>query len=365
MKTKLALALAMIGLSSTVIAGAPGNNMVIPTGTPVIAPDSTGTWSFGLEALYMESNTNFQYASVSPGINDDGEREFDNESATNNWNWGGEADISYVFPGSSRDISASYTYLNQDNSDSVDSDPEHAIVAGVDGFPHNFTVHPTGLSTLTNVIDGASADVDQTLNAATLTFGQLLTVGSRISLHPFGGLQFASIDTSNRANYDGTLTLTTIVPPTLTLSDPTVVTPYETSYKNTSDFVGAGPRAGMDASVHLCHNFSIVGTVGAALLVGNMDSKFEFGVAETGIAIEDKNDSYTAVVPELDAKLGLDYMYAFNPNTSMNIQVGYEVVDYFNAETNNFIDSNAANSVNTTTDFNYNGPYLRLQLNVA
>ncbi len=78
-----------------------------------------------------------------------------------------------------------------------------------------------------------------------------------------------------------------------------------------------------------------------------------------------KNDSYTAVVPELDAKLGLDYMHAFNPNTSMNIQVGYQVVNYFNAENNDFADSALANSVNNSSDFNYNGPYLRLQLNVA
>ncbi|NNM59482.1 MAG: hypothetical protein HKM04_06655 [Legionellales bacterium] len=363
MKTKIALALAMIGLSSIALAGGPGNAMVVPTGTPVIAPDSTGTWSFGLEALYMESNTNFQYASVFDGVNDDGEFQFDNESASNTWNWGGEADISYVFPGSSRDISASYTYLNQDNNDSVDADEigDPAISAGILHVPAAgiVIVPPTSFTT---VITGASADVDQTLNAATLTFGQLLTVGSRVTLHPFGGIQFADIDTDNRADYDGTLTSVTDI-------DGVIVTdadPFDTTYKNSSDFVGAGPRAGIDASVHF-GNFSIVGTFAAALLVGNMDSEFEGATSIDGVtlATETENDSYTAVVPELDAKLGLDYMYAFNPNMSMNVQVGYEVVNYFNAESNDALDSEFVNSVDNTSDFNYNGPYLRLQLNVA
>ncbi len=171
MKTKITLALAMIGLSSVALAGAPGNNMVAPTGTPVIAPDSTGTWSFGLEALYMESNTNFQYASTA-STEATGELEFNNESAANEWNWGGEVDVSYMFPGSSRDISASYTYLNQDNSSSINSDPDHVIVSGILGTPLAGSI-TAGAITLTNTIDGASADVDQTLNAATLTFESL------------------------------------------------------------------------------------------------------------------------------------------------------------------------------------------------
>ncbi|NNM59718.1 MAG: hypothetical protein HKM04_07870 [Legionellales bacterium] len=337
MTKRITLALAMIGLSSIAFAGAPGNNMVAPTGTPVIAPDSTGTWSFGLEALYMESNTNFQYATVDGGLNDDGEFQFDNESASNNWNWGGEVDVSYMFPGSSRDISASYTYLNQDGNDSVSAPDVDGIldIAGADSLGTN----------------EAEADVDQTLNAATLTFGQLLTIGDRVSLHPFGGVQFADIDTTNKATYENDNEVT----------DVETVTGI---YKEHSEFTGAGPRAGIDAAVHFGNNFSIVGTFAGALLVGNMQS--DFNAAEVGFIPDDiDNDSYTAVVPEFDAKLGLDYMYAFNPNTSMNIQVGYEVVNYFNAESNDFHDSFAVNSVDNTTDFNYNGPYLRLQLNVA
>ena len=341
MKTKMTLALAMIGISSVALAGAPGNNMVIPTGTPVIAPDSTGIWSFGLEALYMQSNTNFQYAGVNERVNNSGFTEIDNQSVTNDWNWGGEVDVSYMFPGSSRDISGSYTYLNQDGSDNVFGPANILGLEGVGGLGSGTT-------------NEAEANVDQTVNAATLTFGQLLTVGNRVSLHPFGGLQFADIDTTNTVTYE-------------TENQVTGIDTQDARYKGESEFEGIGPRAGIDAAVHLGNNFSVVGTFAGALLVGNMDSEFKFAGTGSGSAIptEYDNDSYTAVVPELDAKLGLDYMYAFNPNTSMNIQVGYEVVNYFNAENNDSFDSVAVNSVNNASDFNYNGPYLRLQLNVA
>lgn len=328
----ITLALAMIGLSATAFAGAPGNNMVAPTGTPVIAPDSMGTWSFGLEALYMQSNTNFQYADTGNSTLLGGSGVINNESVTNEWNWGVEGDISYMFPGSSRDVSASYTHLNLDGNDSVSSP---ANVSGV-----------VGLSGPVTDYDSAKGTSDQTLNAATLTFGQLLTVGDRLSLHPFGGLAYADIDSTNKANY-------------FTLDNLTE------SYKGTSDFQGIGPRAGMDAAVHLGSGFSIVGTMAGDLLVGSMDSKFNFNQALSGVTNQFKNDSYTQVVPELDAKLGIDYMYAFNPNTSMNVQLGYQVVNYFNAESQDTFDSVITNSTNNTNDFDYNGPYLRLQLNVA
>ncbi|NNM59363.1 MAG: hypothetical protein HKM04_06060 [Legionellales bacterium] len=341
MRKTITIALGIIGLSATAFAGEPGNNMVIPTGTLLIAPDSTGTWSFGLEALYMMSNTNFQYASTGNVslLAPPGPADVENQSVTNDWNWGVEADISYLFPGSSRDISASYTYLNQNGDDSVSGAP--------------LTVHGVNRPTFTTFANEATGDVDQTLNAATLTFGQLMTIGNRISLHPFGGLQFADIDTSNKAVYYTEF--------------PDPGDEFEIgNYKSTSDFEGIGPRAGIDTAIHLNQSFSIVGTFAGALLVGNMSSNFDYNRGFTpSFETDYNNDSYTAVVPELDAKVGLDYLYAFNSATSMNIQLGYEFVDYFNAEDNDARDSWAVNSVNTATDFSYNGPYLRLQLNVA
>jgi hypothetical protein len=331
MKLKhIALVLPMLGLSAVAFAGAPGNNMVIPSGINLIAPDSTGTWMFGIEALYMQNNENYQYAppdGISPtGI-------VHTQSVGNDWNWGVEADIGYMFAGSSRDVNLSYTHLGFEDSDSVTL-PEIPPIFGV---------------------GSASGKIDQDLNAASLTFGQLFTVGQRVTLHPFGGVQFADIDSD--------FTSTFSFPFTIGDTDTTL----SSTSKLHSDFVGAGPRAGIDGAVHLGGGFSVVGTFAGALLVGNMDAKNTVTASVLGLTAQQvfNPDSYTAVVPELDAKLGLDYLFAFNPTVSMNAQIGYEAVNYFNAVVADVNDIQQINSINNTNDFNYHGPYFRLQLNVA
>lgn len=330
MVKRVVIALSMLGLAATALAGAPGNNMVIPSGVDLIAPSSTGTWSFGLEALYMQSNSTYQYA---PPAGLDVDTVIQNKDVGNDWNWGVEGDISYMFAGSSRDISLSYTHIDFSDSDSINTTPLPPII---------------GVGTDTG-------HMDQQYNNADLTFGQLFTVGNRVSLHPFGGVQFADIDNTDKSSFS--------VP--FTIGDDTSI--LNINDKIHSDFVGAGPRAGMDGSVQLGSGFSIVGTMAGALLVGNMDAKVTQVASFLGASAtaEVKPDSYTAVVPELDAKLGLDYMYAFNPTISMNAQVGYQVVNYFNAVDNDLNDIASVNSVNNTTDFNYHGPYFRLQVNVA
>jgi hypothetical protein len=344
MTKRITLALAMIGLSATAFAGSPGDNMVAPTGINLVAPDSVGTWSFGLEALYMEPGTDFQYAQEQD-LDSASNNDFHNKTVGNHYNWGGEADIDYMFAGSSRDVMLSYTYMHFNNSDDITDSDDVDPIAGVGGSAR----------------DRATAGSDQTLNQVDLTFGQLVRIGDRLDVHGFGGLRFADIDVKNSANYyDQNATTTDWV--------------KTGKYYNHSDYTGVGPRAGVDASVHLGSGFSIVGTAAGSVLAGNLDSDFRYnhnvstssvsGVAQTATDIH--NDSHTAIVPELDAKLGVDYMYAFNPNTSMDIQLGWQFVDFINSESTDADDAvTTINSVNNMQDFSYQGPYLRLQLNVA
>ncbi|MBY0544809.1 MAG: hypothetical protein K2Q14_04590, partial [Gammaproteobacteria bacterium] len=65
------------------------------------------------------------------------------------------------------------------------------------------------------------------LNAAILALGQLLTIGNRLSMRPFGGVQFADIDTINKATYFTEF--------------PAPGDEFEIGhYKSTSDLVGVG-----------------------------------------------------------------------------------------------------------------------------
>jgi hypothetical protein len=202
--------------------------------------------------------------------------------------------------------------------------------------------------------DRAKGSSEQDLNRVDLTFGQLIRIGDRVDLHPFGGVSYMNLDTTNKGSYSD-----------LNAAGVYVV---HSTMKNDSNYWGVGPSAGLDAAVHLGDGFSIVGRAGAALFIGDMDSSFVYKsttVTQLDTVAEFENDQSVAVVPELDARLGIDYMYAFNPNTSMNIQVGYEVANYFNAIQQDAVDSLFINSDNNPTDFNYYGPYLRLQLNLA
>jgi len=100
MTKRITLALAIIGLSATAFAGSPGDNMVAPapTGINLVAPDSVGTWSFGIEALYMDPGSQFQYANTGVGVASvDTSDTFKNYTTGNGYNWGVEADIGYMF----------------------------------------------------------------------------------------------------------------------------------------------------------------------------------------------------------------------------------------------------------------------------
>ena len=340
MTKRITLALAMIGLSASAFAGAPGNQVAMPSGINLIAPDSVGVWSFGIEALYFEpANNEYQYGSfnsdttTSPAVNK-------NKSTGNSYDWGGTVDATYMFPGNSRDVKLSYTHLDFSDSSTTSIGANQSF-----NTPNStdFGAAATG---------SAKGTQDNDVDSVDLVFGQWIRIGQRVDLHPFGGLRYAQIDTTDKGTY------------TLAATNGTQVD----TEKFTSDFEGIGPRAGIDTAVHLGKGFSIVGTMAGSLLIGDGDSKYKL-VNDTN-SIDDTITTYksgdgTRVVPELDARIGVDYMHAFNPATSMNIQLGWQVVNYFDVTDTDAVDMTTPNTVNGSEDFGYHGPYLRLQVNLA
>ena len=347
MTKRITLALAMIGLSASAFAGAPGNQVAMPSGINLIAPDSVGVWSFGIEALYFQpANNEYQYGQLvsSPTVANNNAR---NQSVGNSYDWGGTIDATYLFPGNSRDVKLSYTHIRFSNSDTTS-------VAGGQAFNPavNFGIGQLGVG------DSARGSQDNDVDSVDLVFGQWIRIGQRVDLHPFGGFRWADISTSAKGSFDST-----------------VSQPIDGGLdytKLTSSFQGIGPRAGIDTAVHLGKGFSIVGTMAGSLLVGNVDGKYtETDTSGAGgptpITTVDtvKTGDSTQVVPELDARIGVDYMHAFNPATSMNIQLGWQVVNYFDVSNVDLVDMGTPNTVNNSEDFGYHGPYLRLQVNLA
>lgn len=91
---------------------------------------------------------------------------------------------------------------------------------------------------------------------------------------------------------------------------------------------------------------------------------------------DDKNESETRVIPEIDGRLGLNYTYTFESNMALGLELGWQATNYFNVVTDQYpvtaglFNSQFASSVgnqhyDSTSNFGLQGPYGRLQLDIA
>lgn len=318
MLKKVSVALLGLGFSAVALAGAPKDQVVMPTGINLLAPDSVGSWMVGLEALYVRApDTSLQYAAVTDGSVP--VTTIKNQTVNSDNHWGGTADFSYMFPGQSRDLKFVYTHLETPDTSAVGD--------------------------LLGLLDSTRGHVRHTYNAVDGVLGQWVRIGDRVDLHPFGGLRYANINTHDTVNEgaSGFLPLLTGL-----------------TAKINSQFQGLGPRAGMDVDVNVGSGVSIVSTVGASLLIGDMHE------SRTIIApifnFHTSADEEEHVVPEVDARIGLHYSYSFDTTTVAGLELGYQAVNYFNAIDIDNIDITAPNTVNNSENYGYYGPYLRLQL---
>merc|ERR1712146_211443 len=86
--------------------------------------------------------------------------------------------------------------------------------------------------------------------------------------------------------------------------------------------------------------------------------------ADSNVQTLNHNVSTTVrVIPETDVKMGVNYTHVFNQTWSALVEVGYEVTNYFNALDKGVLGT--FDSVNSSSDFAWNGPYARLQLDIA
>lgn len=357
----------MVILGSTALAGH-AEDMALPaeSGVNLIAPHQEGSWSFGAQANYFEPNNDLNYAYAYQTDFTPAEAGKDSSkmyAVGSDYQWGWGADVTYHFPGNGRDVTLAYTQLNTSDSDSVEDrlwgDSLWSGIIAVGEF--NGTTG--GIQPTRGFWDNATGKVSTDYDAVDLTFGQVITAGNRLSLHPFAGLRYASIDYKGSAEYIewdtfGIFTLERNLNETA-------------MWELQSDFSGVGPRFGSDASVEIGKGFSLHGTLGLSLLVGsmNVENKSNHLVYRgSDVPTETDNtqdvDTNTRVVPEADAKLSAMYSTNFDDGYRLNFEAGWQVTNYFNAIQNSTVDSNLDTS-DQFTDFFMQGPYARIQLDLA
>lgn len=294
---KTAIAVLALG-SSAVFAGtmgpvcAPGN---------VTVPCESTAWDFGITALYLQPtySGDFAYvdatATVVDGVTNVLYRDLDSD-----WNWGFKLEGSYHF-GTGNDMNINWYHFSGDTT-----------VAGVFGA------------------DSAYVDLDAKWDAVNVEFGQHVDFGDMKNIRFHGGVQFARIEHDLDVMFGGVL------------FDQVAET----------RFSGFGPRAGVDMSYDFGNGLGIYANTAGALLVGT--SKFVEG-GTPAVANLYVYGQRTAVVPELEAKLGAKYGYAM-PSGNLSLDAGYMWVNYFNAQ--DYVDDFGTVA---QTDFAVNGPYIGLK----
>jgi hypothetical protein len=337
MKMRVLLGLFFASFTLAVQAGTPGNPVTIPapTGINLVANDSISHWSFGIEGLYVQySGPQYQYAQLQKAGSPNS---YHNETVDPSYQWGIGFDATYHFAGNDRDITFAYTEVELQNS-------SHTPLSSGETLHDPFGLIPVVLNRV-NDIKGESYN---DYNAVDLVLGQHINIGNVLDIRPFLGGRFADIESRNNSTY---------------YNSPAAASHTQATSEMDSHFIGAGPRAGIDARYRMGSRFSFVSTAGVSLIAGHNQAST---VLQTnGERPETTDYSATYVVPEIDAKLGIDYQYRITPIASIDLQLGYTAVDYMNVNYNDYTDISTPNSTNNTQDFSYQGPYIRFQLNLA
>jgi len=310
---KLSLALAMLGLGSTI---------AYAGGIDYQEPDDAGVFTIGAEALYVRpTDGNFVYGIQGTSSS----TQVVGRTLSNNpdFQWGYHLDIAYATPGDGPDISLGYTDLNTE-----DKQTRAALIGDADTARIKTTYDYT--------------DID-------LLIGKEFVLQNRYHFHPFAGLRYADIDSKDRAAYS---------------KDSDIIAAGEVRNETT----GVGPRAGVDAAVELSNGFSLVGRAAGSVLYSGFDWKFNGATASEGSVTKTaylKNSDQHITVPEVDYRLGVNYMHEFSPETSFGVEIGWTAVQYSNVLNRNGNVDSAQLGDQNLSDWGFQGPYLRLQANIA
>jgi len=267
--------------SSAVFAGTMG-----PVCTPgaVTVPCEATAWDFGGQALYLQPvyDANLGYVGTTTDIA--GETRYLDRDP--NWGWGFKLEGSYHFS-TGNDVNLNWYHLSKSN--------DRTFVGDYTDTTANFDL-----------------DFKPQWDAVNFEFGQHVDFGEFKKIRFHGGVQFARVKTSHDLG---------IVSPT---TGETLETLGQTHTMN-----GFGPRTGIDMAYHWGNGFAMYANAATAILVGT--SKF----SRNDVVVPDSpvlaDGSKTAIVPELEAKLGLKYDYAL-ASGDLTFDIGYMWVNYFNAQ---------------------------------
>lgn len=313
-------------------------------------PEKSGVFIIGAEALYYQpKDSNFVYARQD-SIDANNFTEGRSYGLNSDYQWGWHVDVAYAFAENGLDLSLGYTNLCTDVSTSKGSISGNNFQTNALGRSTGFLINNTGAGVVEAKTEYDYYDVD-------LLLGKEFLVQNFMHFHPFAGIRYVNIDAKDRAVYG--------------LNGQNVGVG---EMKN--DFNGVGPRLGVDAAVEFGQSgMSFIAAVASSVTIGDYDWTYfvnnpgNVNVGQNnnagGPAGERyKNNGDSKLVPEGDYRLGLNYRFQASQDTSVSMELGWNATYYIGAM------NKGANYLTTTVDgtitvWGFQGPYLRVQANIA
>ncbi|HAT9857255.1 TPA: Lpg1974 family pore-forming outer membrane protein [Legionella pneumophila] len=315
MLKKTSLALLGLAASGYALAGTMG-----PVCTPgnVTVPCEAKRWDLGVQALYLkpvyDADMAYRQVHVAPTRYDDDQ----------GWDWGYRLEGSYHF-NTGNDVTLTWIHYSDFANPSglvgrIDIPPLPPALA----FPRLF-----------------SAIYKNRFEQVNLVMGQHADFGLVKDMRFYGGLQYANIEIDNTNYYFGAF-------PQL----------GGVNLFDNTDYKGVGPVVGIDYAYALTNALSVTANGAASVLYGK--GKYNIGyvalpTGSSGAIVRSIYANKRTIVPSLEAKLGLNYAYNMAQGV-LNLEGGYQVMNYFNALHTQFL-QNMANPV-TNSDYGLYGPYI-------
>ncbi len=304
-------AMAVLVLSSgAVFAGTMGP---VCSAVNVTVPCESTAWDLGARALFLQSSVNGQGASVNRSIQT-GSGRTASVGENPKYGWGFQIEGSYHF-NTGNDLNLNWYHINNSRTHGFNGSKSIGTDIVSSGAAGGILTQVTGSTTYVNK---QSATIRPHWDAVNLEFGQHVDFGEDKSIRFHGGFEYARIaaDTSN--TIAGSVTTATGATPS-----------YNGSWWNNPTYNGFGPRLGADMKYDWGNGLGIYANGAAGILAGS--SKFSSTQTNnlSGYSYTVSGSSMV-IVPELDAKLGVNYSYALAQG-DLTLDVGWLWVNYFNA----------------------------------
>lgn len=320
---KTTIALCIAAASTTAVAGSMG-----PVCTPgaVTVPCAAQSWDIGVQALYLKPmfNQDRAYAvipSTPPVTAIVQPTSYTYHSLDADWDLGYRLQASYYFS-TGANIALDWSHFDASSNLGAAMTGAVARLGGL-SLPGHLTA-------------------DNGFDQVNLLMGQHVDFGLLKDAHFVGGLQYVNI-----SNY-ATLAIANV-----NLGNG----PLATAYHNNSQFEGFGPVLGVDYAYSLVDGLSLTAMTSASMIYGSSRASTGLQIASSGSALmfSTAYASSKSLVAGLEAKLGANYAFT-TANGVLNIEGGYQVMDYLNALTS----VNLATSLGQS-DYALSGPYLGLR----